>query len=265
MGYNPAMWEKHLGDGARAYSFDSFSEHLYGIYVKVKLLDSLNVKIDNALLCIDTEYYFFYPERVKAEDVAITGWHHPIFSDNPEIENLKFQKNYFHFYLNSDFLASYYLNKFFGVDNEYTERNLNMTDVTIDPGTNWISRPDLEKKIKENNYDYSNPKYFPPQVDTTFVYPPAIGEKAVGMLKYIRQVFDKNDTDYKVIINPLYDQRKFYAKDLDILENIFGKENVYDFSGKNYFTRSKSNYYESSHFRPLVGDSILNYIYQDKK
>jgi len=29
----------------------------------------------------------------------------------------------------------------------------------------------------------------------------------------------------------------------------------------NEFTMNKKNYYETSHYRPLVGDSIMHYIY----
>ena len=54
---------------------------------------------------------------------------------------------------------------------------------------------------------------------------------------------------------------KINNKDLAILKSIFDK-NIYDFSGRNSFTESIYNYYESNHFRPIVGDSILKIIYQ---
>jgi hypothetical protein len=44
----------------------------------------------------------------------------------------------------------------------------------------------------------------------------------------------------------------------------FGSSNVYNFSGKNEFTTDLSNYYESSHYRPLLADKILKEIYQTK-
>lgn len=64
------------------------------------------------------------------------------------------------------------------------------------------------------------------------------------------------------IINPLYSQEKFNPKDMEMIQNVFGRDNVYDFSGRNQFTTSKYNYYEESHFRPLVGDSIMSIVYR---
>jgi hypothetical protein len=58
----------------------------------------------------------------------------------------------------------------------------------------------------------------------------------------------------------LFEQMNWNPKDLNFLKNLFGS-NLYDYSGINEFTNNKLNYYESSHFRPVVGDKILNSIY----
>ena len=42
----------------------------------------------------------------------------------------------------------------------------------------------------------------------------------------------------------------------------FGKENVYDFSGINEFTEDYHNYYEAGHYRPLLGNKLLERIYK---
>ena len=65
-------------------------------------------------------------------------------------------------------------------------------------------------------------------------------------------------------------QGKIYPKDMvDLLEELFNHQDyridfptVYDFSGKNAITDNKFNYYEISHYRYAVGDSILSKIYQ---
>ena len=76
----------------------------------------------------------------------------------------------------------------------------------------------------------------------------------VDYLKY-------NNAEYKVIISPLYDQRKFHPKDLIVLDSIFGQSNVFDFSGINKFTNDFHNYYEQNHYRPTVASEILKEIY----
>jgi hypothetical protein len=88
-----------------------------------------------------------------------------------------------------------------------------------------------------------------------------INNKQAFMLQEIIKIFRKNNTKYKVVISPLYDQVKFSQKDMIILKKIF-RDKLYDFSGENSFTENKMNYYETSHYRPVVGDSILNIIYR---
>ena len=42
----------------------------------------------------------------------------------------------------------------------------------------------------------------------------------------------------------------------------YGAENVYDFSGINEFTKDYHNYYESGHYRPSLGNKLLERIYK---
>jgi hypothetical protein len=88
-----------------------------------------------------------------------------------------------------------------------------------------------------------------------------IKEEHLFMLKEIKRILVKNKTNYKVIISPLYEQTKLNKHDINILTSIFGL-NLYDYSGKNNFTENKLNYYETSHYIPSVGDSILQMIYK---
>ena len=50
--------------------------------------------------------------------------------------------------------------------------------------------------------------------------------------------------------------------ELPLMQEIFGKENVYDFSGINEFTEDYHNYYEAGHYRPLLGNKLLERIYK---
>ena len=63
------------------------------------------------------------------------------------------------------------------------------------------------------------------------------------------------------MISPLYDQVKFNPEDLSVLQEVFGHNQVFDFSGVNEFTTSKYNYYETSHYRPHVANEIMKKVY----
>ena len=83
------------------------------------------------------------------------------------------------------------------------------------------------------------------------------------MLQEIFDIFTKHKTNYKVIINPLYDQVKFNNQDLNYLIQLFGKDKVFDFSGVNKFTNDYKNYYETEHYRPTVANEVMKEIYND--
>jgi hypothetical protein len=54
-------------------------------------------------------------------------------------------------------------------------------------------------------------------------------------------------------------------QDLYKLQRIFGKQNVYTYSGKNALTEDKFNFMDINHFDDIVGWEILKDIYIDKE
>ena len=104
-----------------------------------------------------------------------------------------------------------------------------------------------------------------------------INSKQILMLKEINSILKKHRTNFKIIISPLYNQVKINNIDLDIINNIFPKNVVFDFSGKNIITENKLNYYEyyanptlnmsrnqSSQYVSSVGDKLMQVIYFNK-
>ena len=70
-------------------------------------------------------------------------------------------------------------------------------------------------------------------------------------------IFKRQHTRLKVVIAPFFDQIRINPADLQCLQDLFGKENVYDFSGPNKWNSDYHNY------RPHVATEILNLIYSD--
>ena len=90
---------------------------------------------------------------------------------------------------------------------------------------------------------------------------PVIGETQKKMLQEIKSIFGKNKTRFKLVVSPLYEQKKINGEDIKDLKNIFGENAIYDYSGKNEITATKTNYYESSHFKPYIAGKIMVDIY----
>ena len=258
LAFQPNKWAEHLPENSAPFALDGFAENLYGIYHKVKYLDSLDINIKNAIILIDV-YGTFVKEGPNREMVQ--------YYKHPDIDNsswFEFYKDHLKAYLVPNRISAYYLNKFFGLKNDYVNFYIGDVNSSVDSITNGLRRDDLEERIKKEKTYYDNAVFYQRQ-NIVEKMPTQITEKHLQRLYFIRDVFEKDKTDYKIIIGPMYIQKILSDQDLDCLRQIFGSSNVYDFSGVNDFTINIKNYYESSHYRPLVGDSIMNYIYRESK
>ena len=95
-----------------------------------------------------------------------------------------------------------------------------------------------------------------------FYCEPVIKESQRQMLAEIKKIFTKHHTSYRIVISPQYDQIKFNPEDLRYLEDLFGKDFVFDFSGRNILTENYKNYYDKFHYRPQVSRQIMEIIYE---
>ena len=124
-----------------------------------------------------------------------------------------------------------------------------------------------EARILSDKYAYyksiSKKEFYKRPMSQVFSHA-LIDYRGIEFLKEIKQIFNANKTDYRIIISPLYDQKKLNKIDLDLIEDIFEKKNIFDFSGKNAWTEDKYNFYESSHYRKKIGKKILDIIYKSK-
>lgn len=90
-------------------------------------------------------------------------------------------------------------------------------------------------------------------------------EESLQEIAAIRDLCQENEIKLIVFTNPLY--YATYEKDvrhgyLDFLEKLAGVVPYYNFSGYNEITLSKENYFETSHYRPQVGDKIIDVIFK---
>jgi DNA-directed RNA polymerase delta subunit len=88
-----------------------------------------------------------------------------------------------------------------------------------------------------------------------------ISDEEVRILKEISSLLKSNKTEFRIVISPLYDKIKLDENRIKLLIQIFGENNIYDFSGVNEITEEKTNYYESSHYRHKVANKIMETVY----
>jgi hypothetical protein len=256
LAFRPASWARHLPANSSPYMFDASIETVYGIYTKLRYLDSLHIHVDNALIVLCRDAAFYYDANPEGH----------LFIKDPKTSGeskLAFHFTFYKAYMSSNFLFCYYQYMFSRKFKKYMADYLEYRKITYDTISNEITILDQEEEITKDPAGYyarrKNVFFKQPgeSIDTT----QQINSNHLFMLMEIKRLLEKSHTNYKVILSPLYEQVKFSRGDFAILKNIF-EDQLYDFSGNNSFTNNVYNYYEASHFRPVVGDSIMNIIYK---
>ncbi len=256
LAYKPESWLRHLSEKDKPFMFDASMESIYGIYTKIKFLDSLNVPMKNVLIIICRDETFNHSENHEGH----------LYIKHPSVSGesaMTFQSQFFKAYLSPKFLFNFYYYVFSGKYESFMSGYIEHRKMAYDTITNQLRIIDQETEITENPAKYYRKRsqlFYTrkaEQVDSV----QRINSKQLFMLQEIKRILEKHLTNYKIVISPLYEQVKFSGPDQNILNTIFRK-NLYDFSGKNQFTELITNYYETSHYRPNVGDSIFEIIYR---
>ena len=255
--YKTASWDQYIS--GKSVHFDASGETLYGIERKLNYLDENHTDIKNALLVIDGDL------------LKITKNSSYLFIKHPAITKesiLAFQIEMFRGYLSKSFFAYTDL-YFFGKKRDYMNAfgiKNNMWHYSRQ--NNELSYAVFDSIIAKNPDDYYIPKmkiFYKRSPEQRISIPSITNETQLKMLAHIKQIFDSHHTNFKIVISPLYRQLKMNPADLQFLRSLFGTENVFDFSGVNGFTNDYRNYYETSHYRPNVADSIMKIVYAKDK
>ena len=184
------------------------------------------------------------------------------------ISNFSFQEKFCQAFFFPNFLFPYLDYKIFhqyrpymqGVINPYGAIRDAVTNDAINPRERMIRDEgeaywENHKKefVKARDCNYRNGEY---REGERFLW-----ETQTELLKEIDQICRKHNTSVKIIISPDYNQISINPSDVEILKDIFGYENVFDFSGINEYTNDIHNYYEKGHYRPILGARLLQKVY----
>jgi hypothetical protein len=254
--YRPASWKTHLQQDAVPFMFDASMESIYGIWKKIRFLDARKAPIKNVLIVLDQDVSFAHADDHSGH----------LFVKHPRISghsSIPFHWTFFKAYCDINFLSAYVRYRATGKYVPQMRRYIEPRSITCHPVTNEVTMVDIEAELAEDSslYYANRAKVFYRQRGESLNTTNKINEKHIRMMEDILSILDKHNADLKVVISPLYDQKKFSAADMLVLKKLFGK-NLYDFSGVNRFTTDKSGWYESSHYRPQVGDSIMRIVYR---
>jgi len=256
-GFDIIDWNQELNSEDNAFSYTASNESLFGILGKLRLIQSENIELKNVLLVIDSDVTFKNLENSKGH---LFIKHPRVSGDNENTFVFQFLRNY----IFTGFFIPYLDYKIFNIERDYMNGYLNFNGLNEQEIYTPFNVSKKEARILSDKDAYYNSLstnvFYKRPINQEFCSP-SINSRGIEFLNEIKQIFNTNKTDYKIIISPLYDQKKLNKIDLNLIEDIFDKKNVFDFSGKNIMTDDKHNFYESSHYRQKIGKKILNIIY----
>ncbi len=241
-------WKQYLSPNASCFHFNQSGDNLLGTLQRVRYLYKRFEKINNILIIMDGEYL-----------VDMNPHKGPLFREPWQVTD---EWDFLAF--NAEFFCAFY-----SIDYQkqmWKESNPeNELDYFYIPQYNELHKTGAEEALISNAEEYfarlprDYQLYDRDEIEQ--LERPVIGEPQIAALNELHNIFQNEGTDYRIIISPLYNQKKLNPVDLEFLENLFGKEKVFDFSGKNAFTNNMDNYYECSHYRPQLCRQLLKICY----
>ena len=241
-------WKRYLHDDNEPFSYGSWSERILGIERKLEVIDKLNDTIKNAIIIIDGSTF-------KSSEDPLAGEHYLITGDT----KAQFHYYYFKQFLNLKMMLTCIDYRIFKRQRKYMKHFQGMKPGDLDPINNDWYRDIIPEDTLTYYKNAMHRFYKRPEIQQC--YPQKIEPFEVTILKKIKTIFDKHGTNYKLVIAPLYDQKKIHPEDLRVLTEIFGKNSIYDYSGINDITSNMYNYNEDVfHYRYKVGKRIYRDI-----
>lgn len=245
-------WKNYLPKSALPYHMGVNDETLFGIEAKLHFLSQQGYEIDHALLLLDHRLLSLSANQnvhIFRESYRVSGETKSSYYQRFVIAFLKpnFQKAYWQYKWNGSITDD---NVLWDPGFKFHKETGDIDYARMDS----LIHLDSLKFYEEINADYF---YTRDSTETSTV----ISTQGWSLLKSIADKLKKNNTQLRLVITPNYDQIPLHDSDLSGLQELFGTQNVFNYSGKNKFTNDIGNYYEHKHFKPYIANELLKQIY----
>ncbi len=238
------------------YHFDSSSETLMSMARKIRYLDKEGIHIRHALLVLDP---------IIMASNASEG---PAYLDPPQLhdsfwETVKYHYTFFRAASNADFFKSYIPSKIKKVPFENGHNLIfESQPIEYDKYHNQETIPSWDSIISvDHRMFYRKHPLMDSPTKLSESRPILIAER-LKALESIKNVFDRQSTDYRIIIGPNRSKVTLNPADLKSLQSIFSPERVYDFSASlAYLLEADTMLYDNTHYRPPMAELMMKKVY----
>lgn len=260
--YPANEWKKYLPTGASPVHFDSSNEGAGSLKRKIQWLERKNIAICNAIIILSP----------KILEAPLVGTYIP-YIDPPGIapgifHTLDWHYKYFKGFASRDFYISYLPYIINGKPIERTGSWIfEKQPIVYNSVLNEETLPEWEHLIDTNPDRFYQHHKLP---DTSQITPHCsnlhrLTPDKISAYKEIAHIFNAQGTDFRIIIGPELDCDTISISDLRILKNIFGADNVYNFSTPSSgIIPDYTDFIDARHYRPRLAKKILERTYSTR-
>jgi hypothetical protein len=254
LAFAPSVWKEFIHPDSLCYSFDASGECLDGIWSKVKFLDTNSFQVNKALIILEANAFTSFINDV------------PLFMKHPEV--YPSSKWFFHYasflsFMELKFQVAILTHLLTGRFYPFMEETLIASSYEYDTITNEFYNIGLWEDIRRDSVGFYKKRanIFPRISDEFTEEKQQITDHHKDMLADIKEIFDKQKTDYRIIICPGLKRKSFNKEDLSVIVGIFGEKHVFDFSGINEFSENVGDYTDATHFKRYLARRMLEIAY----
>lgn len=256
-GFNTYQWKQYLDANSQPFLFQAWGETLMGEYLKLKYLDESGVSIKNAIIMFDIPGSFGKRQLShKALDMK-----HYMFTGGSRLTYNVYQ--FFNFVQKpSSWIKSI---KTRNARTPYcADRISNDWDNNNSKNFMQLPKQDSLKSCSSTTRNTFFEQIKGKSLEDVKVSAHVIDASKEKILKEMKCILDKHHTNYVVVLSPgiCYTSPSVNPVDLEILQQIFGTDKVYNYAGINEYTTDPNNFSDPGHFGLRVGYQIMKDIYE---
>ncbi len=254
--FRAAEWAKHIGNDAQIFHFDASNETPEGILLKMKLILSKGDSIKYALIEIPP---IFFNDRSEYLSYR-TPWQLDGISAAPG-----FHYYYFCRFVDWSMFKSVLKYKISGeMPPAEIEDHVRFLTTIIDGYDKATNETYFNER--DSSYFHHPELGFSPTLDyKKFHYTSKNASKYhLSLLRQIHEIFMQQNTQYKIILGPMPDYTTLTKIDTEHINNIFGKDNVYDLAKYPKAFNGDMTFFDNIHFTPELASQMLDTVYNCK-
>uniref|UniRef100_A0AB33IYV4 SGNH/GDSL hydrolase family protein n=1 Tax=Prevotella sp. GTC17253 TaxID=3236793 RepID=A0AB33IYV4_9BACT len=258
MSFPTTYWQKYI-QGSPFRMFGN-SEGIGDIALKLEALDrQKDQKIRHLLIVLEPNSLY--------TPVPQAGIMHAVPPEVSGKSEGSFQAAFFQSFCSPQFLFPY-------LQYQFTHRMTRKMKGIIEPDmptrttytNDAIIKADKQMKEMGEKYWTEGPgMVVPTHNHTPRMSPQYIYGQQMECLRRIKSICRRHQTEIRLVIGPRPDKLLTNPSDVKILQDIFGKENVYNFASRSYLAWTDyHNFYDGAHFTISLGQHIIDLMYADK-